>query len=191
MSLMSGNTYGAIFFSDGKRWASMMPEFTLITKCKKCHFIFWLNELNQKGSYDFNDPNYESFEHIDDAEFLEISDYVMALNNLDTIDTNHEAYIRRQIWWGYNDRHRRNEIFFLDDNDKNVYYHNCNRLIELLDNTDENHIIMIAELYRNTEQYDKSLKLLNSLKNPDFNWVVAPIHKECLAKNPFVFEIKD
>jgi len=42
ISLLSGNTFGAKCFSDGKRTAPMLPEFPAIVKCGKCGGFFWL-----------------------------------------------------------------------------------------------------------------------------------------------------
>jgi tetratricopeptide (TPR) repeat protein len=41
---MSGNTFGAKFFSDTKRVAPMLPKFPQITICPKCNTIFWLSK---------------------------------------------------------------------------------------------------------------------------------------------------
>ena len=43
-TLISGNTFGAKHYSDHKTIADMLPQYPEITKCKKCHNIFWLDE---------------------------------------------------------------------------------------------------------------------------------------------------
>jgi len=50
-SLISGNTFGATLFSDGKQIAPMLPDFPNLTKCKKCNAIFKISELKEVGTY--------------------------------------------------------------------------------------------------------------------------------------------
>ena len=50
-SLISGNTYGAKLYSDGKRVAPMMPEFPDLTKCKKCNAILSKNKIPNSTKY--------------------------------------------------------------------------------------------------------------------------------------------
>ena len=52
-SLMSGNTFGAKLFSDGKRITPMLPEFPNLTKCKKCNRFIWVNKLQEVGTYEW------------------------------------------------------------------------------------------------------------------------------------------
>jgi len=49
-SLLSGNTFGATYFSDGKRTAPMLPEFPAIVKCGKCGGFFWLENGEEDES---------------------------------------------------------------------------------------------------------------------------------------------
>jgi predicted nucleic-acid-binding Zn-ribbon protein len=46
-SLLSGNTFGGKFFSDGKLIAPMLPEFPAIIRCKNCKDFYWLSDENQ------------------------------------------------------------------------------------------------------------------------------------------------
>ena len=58
-SLLSGNTSGAKFFSDGKTIAPMLPEFPAIIKCKNCKTFYWLNDENQINESDIFGDYYE------------------------------------------------------------------------------------------------------------------------------------
>ena len=50
-SLMSGNTFGAKLYSDGKNDAPMLPDFPNLSKCAKCDTIFNLRELKEVGAF--------------------------------------------------------------------------------------------------------------------------------------------
>ncbi len=122
---MSCNTIGAKFYSDGKKVAPGLPDFPKITKYKKCNCIFWLDkaeqiETHQPGAiddskwYDVGGADKAEFSSIDDheqydaneAEFLTIDDYFEALELKLAESKNEEMYIRKKIWWAFNDRIR-------------------------------------------------------------------------------------
>ncbi|HEX8823312.1 MAG TPA: hypothetical protein VF794_25525 [Archangium sp.] len=48
-SLMSGNTVGARWWSDGKREAPMLPSSPLVTRCRGCGQYFWLHRGERLG----------------------------------------------------------------------------------------------------------------------------------------------
>ena len=106
-SLMSGNTFGAKIFSDGKRVAPMLPEFPDLTKCRKCNTIFWLSKLEEVGTYQWGYKKSPNWEKADKAKFLNIKDYFKALNDGIAENREEELYIRNRIWWAYNDRTRK------------------------------------------------------------------------------------
>jgi hypothetical protein len=42
-TLLSGNTFGAILFTDGKMIAPMLPEMPALARCKGCGVFYWLS----------------------------------------------------------------------------------------------------------------------------------------------------
>ena len=50
-SISSGNTFGAVLYSDGKTDAPMLPRFPDLTKCRQCQTIFWLSKTKEIGEY--------------------------------------------------------------------------------------------------------------------------------------------
>lgn len=80
-SLMSGNTFGAERYSDGKMIAPMLPEYPEITKCSKCNTIFWLDKAQKVGEILWNERSeiFEEWGNSEAAKFLTTHDYFKAL----------------------------------------------------------------------------------------------------------------
>lgn len=195
-SLISGTTFGAKIFSDGKL-DDMLPEFPDLTKCNKCDKIFWLSKLKEIGTYDIRYEYIKSdWENAENAEFLNIEDYFRALDEGLAENKQEELYIRQQIWWLYNDRVRSHRIeingesMFFDETDELKYRENCNRLISLLDQSDLNQRIMIAELKRNLGDFEGCLEIIKNIDEDDLNWIKKIFINECKKRNKLVVELK-
>jgi hypothetical protein len=48
-TLMSGNTFGATLWSDGKPDAPMLPRPPAITRCHACNEFYWLEDADELG----------------------------------------------------------------------------------------------------------------------------------------------
>jgi hypothetical protein len=185
---MSGNTFGATLYSDGKQIAPMLPRFPNLTKCKKCNSTFWLSDLKEIGECGWGaNENPAEWENAPYADFLNIEDLFRALNEY----KDNEMSIRQDIWWSYNDRVRNNQKLFMENspNDEAMWKENCESLIDLLDNNDTSQKIMIAELYRNLVQFEKCVEIIENLPK-DFDWIKKQFIDKCKQKNQFVFSIE-
>ena len=196
-SLMSGNTFGAKLFSDGKQVAPMLPEFPNLTKCKKCDTIFWLNDLKEIGTCDAWDKECPpEWKKANRAKFLDVTDLFRCLE-METVKYNNEEEkdVRLQIWWTFNDLLRKKKLKFFYKilmnyhSNNSLWKYNCKRLIELLDKTDVNQKIMTAELYRNLGEFDECMKLINSL-DKNLDWVTEKFKIECENKNKLLVQIR-
>lgn len=188
-SLISGNTFGAEIFSDGKRIAPMLPDFPNLTKCKKCDTIFWLSKLKEIGTYEWGDKKNPEWQKADQAEFLEIEDYFNAIINGIAENKNEELYIRQRIWWAYNDRVRNGKNLFGDENDEIKWRENCIKLISLLNQSDLNQRIMIAELKRNLGDFGGCLEIVKNIDNDKLNWLKDIFISECEKGNKWVIKL--
>ncbi len=190
-SLISGNTYGAKLYSDGKRVAPMMPEFPDLTKCKKCNAIFWLSKLEEIGTEELDDSHNSKWKDADDAEFLEINDYFKALGLGISENINKERFIRREIWWAYNDKVREGEgeKMFDNEDDEMRWKENLLNFIKLLDTSDINSMIMKAEIRRSLGEFDKCIKIMQSIDNQELDWLKEKFINECKQKNQLVIEL--
>jgi len=188
-SLLSGNTFDCKIYSDGKRIYPMLPEFPDLTKCKKCKHIFWLSKTNEIGSYNWGDENNLLWQNADKAEFLTIDEYFMALALNVAKDKSGEFYIRQRIWWSFNDRVRNGKVLYNSEEEKTRWESNINGLIKILDPDDVSQLIMIAELNRNLGNFEICLTIIESLDNPDLDWLKEAFIKNCSDRNQLVFQL--
>lgn len=188
-SISSENTFGAKIFSDGKRIVRMFPEFPNLTKCKKCDTIFWLSKLEAIGTYKSANPDNPKWQKADLAEFLDIDEYNIAIKTGVAENKKEELFIRQRIWWAYNDRYRNDCKIFIDEDDELNWRANVNELMNLLDQTDISHSIILAELNRNLGNFEKCISIIESIDNEELNWIKDKFLNECERKNRFVIQL--
>lgn len=188
-SLLSGNTFGARLFSDGKSIAPMLQEFPNLVQCKNCHTFLWLNRIKEEGKYGIGEEQSDpSWKDAYPVVFLNINEYYLALDTL-TLNKNDEIFIRTRILWTFNDKIRNGETTF-DEDEEQRWKENCKQLIKLLDPTDINQNLMIAELYRNLGMFEKCSIIIHAVNNDDVNWIKELFIKECEQENKYVFPLK-
>jgi len=177
-SLLSGNTCGAVFYSDGKRDAIMLPDLPNLTKCPSCGAIFWLSDLRELD--DDKLPDSDAREDTPYAEHLGLKDLYRALDENtsvkdETEKKQREIQIRRRIWWNYN---RKPDI---NENEKTAWRENCLALLELLDINNNDQRCTAAELYRNLGDFSKSLELARPLSKKYNTFRLRTMEACCLA----------
>ncbi|GBU21612.1 hypothetical protein R80B4_01508 [Fibrobacteres bacterium R8-0-B4] len=204
-SIISGNTFGSILYSDGKRIAPMLPEFPYIIKCGKCKTFYRLENKHKIGEYEgFDDESESMWENSDRAKFLSIDEYVEAINLKVYAIKDEELYLRRRLWWAFNDKYRRfdDEVFFnMNDKDrdrdidngkdKDIYESNCIQLIEILDKSEINDKITCAELYRNMGNFAECKNILETIQEEKYNWIKELLMNECEKNNKKVVLLRE
>jgi hypothetical protein len=190
-SLMSGNTVGAEWYSDGKQIAPMLPEFPNLTKCEKCNSIFWLHKLKEIGTFDWGDNDNPYWQNADEAEFLTIDDYFKAIDLAVAENEDEEFFIRQRIWWEFNDRLRNGTKIFVNENDESLYRGNCFALLYMLDIENDNHKITIAEIHRNLGNFEKSRVIIDSIDIPELDWLKYEFQTQIEKRNTFVFKFQN
>lgn len=50
---LSGNTFGALFWTDGKCEAPMLPDMPWLVKCPGCEAPLWIDEATKLGEIDW------------------------------------------------------------------------------------------------------------------------------------------
>lgn len=190
-TLMSGNTFDAIHYSDYKTEAPHLPSLPIISKCNRCNTIFWLDKLKKIGSYSYGKTNQEDWEAAEIAGFLNIEDLFRALNTKGIVsEKEDELYIRQNIWWAYNDRVRNGNNLFESSEDELKWRNNINHMMALLDPNDENEKMFIAELHRNLGNFEDCQSIMDSIRSSDYDWIKEPIRLECKKRNSLVIELK-
>jgi hypothetical protein len=179
-SLLSGNTFGAKLYSDGKQMAPMLPEYPTIVKCQNCESFFWLKDENEIKS---------KKENADKAKFLTSEEYLEAIDSKYYKNEDELKFFRIRLWWSYNDNARENEDIHLSEIDQNIYENNCVELIKILDQEEINEKIMVAELYKNLGDFDDCKKTLETF-DEKFNWIKELMNNKCNINDKGIFILK-
>jgi hypothetical protein len=159
-SLRSGNTFGAIYWTDGKREAPSLPNFPALVKCPHCDAFLWREDVAEnQGTI--------SLAGILPYKQLNILDMLKALQSGIASTPSQMRYLRTRLWWAANDRHRNiGKSLMSRTEDKGMYSHeealraNMNMLAALLSDTSPEERIMKAELMREMGQFGEVARLL-------------------------------
>lgn len=174
MSLISGNSSGAVKWSDGYTIMPMCPQNSEIQQCNKCKKYFPINEQNKVG--------YASSVSLSPS-LLTLSQWYGALQQFQKekrLNRKVEFTIRLHILWHYNHTHCQYS--------KRDFEQNCNRLLALMNRVGDDYLIMSAEIYRELGQYNKSLDLLHTA---NINGWGHEIKKAAIRKSADVFVLKN
>lgn len=162
MTLMSGNTIGATYWSDTKREAPMLPGVSVVQKCPHCGYYYFTN----KQPYKTSDKGY-SFE-LGTLSFDDCKEALAQCLN-ESLSSEDETTLRMYALFAFNDRYHRHTKDSKPNDDSKfkddfLYFKdNALRLIELYENDDET-VLFRAELYREIEMYKECLELIDSVK---------------------------
>ena len=193
-SIVSGNTFGAVYWSDAKREAPMLPDAPALVACPSCRTYLWIALLTSVGKIDcYNAPpdngelparweNAPRFRNPDGNDFAE----ALTAGLADTAE--HERYIRVRIWWSLNDQHRKGDR--TNRGHDTSFLSNLNRLATLLDDT-ANDTLLRAEIARESGCFAQTVELCDTLfgVNPERHLIdtAALIRARAIAKDQWVF----
>lgn len=188
-SLMSANVGLPTKYSDGKGIFTGYPEIPDQSKCKKCDTIFLISELDEIDLFFPGAEGSSKWEGADMADFLDVDDCFRLLADIPAENSDEELSMRVRIWRRYNDRIRNGENLFVDENDEVRWTENCHKLLSFLNPSDLNDKIMSAEIHRNLGDFDTCLRMMESLKDEDLEWVKVQFIRECEKKNRWVIKL--
>ena len=194
MSLASGNTIGAVQWSDAYRYAPMLPQISAIQKCPECGGYFFMNDIETRYAELDNGFNY-SFD-TGTLKFPEIKEALLRLEDAG-LNKNNELTLRLEFLFRYNDAFRNyssdshGKDPFDGDRERNetddkLHKENIKSLITLIDNK-----IMVAELYREAGMFDECLQALENCSSEDdfISTLISRIREKALASDTTVFEL--
>jgi hypothetical protein len=171
-TITSGNTFGATFWTDGKREAPMLPDQPWLVKCMHCQSLVWIDELDEveedgKGLT----PTEPSL-----AEYLEFLQQ-------NILETEKERYVRLRAWWAGNDARRESdEKNPLSEDERQ----NLQVFVEIMGGPDSSDRIMEAEIMRELGEYDRALAILVEPFEDGLTQAVGIIRNLVEKKDPFV-----
>lgn len=186
-SLMSGNTFGAILWSDGKLDAPMLPTTPLLVVCPFCQGLVWCNEVPE-----IEDPmaSFELFLLTSEAKEYDeptIDQYAHFLAT-HTLDADKARYVCIQLWWMHNDVRRKADQRIPLRADE---YTNLEQLIHLFDEKDTEQRLMKAEVLRQLSRFAEADALLKQVNDRAYADVVARLRTLVHAQDAALVRLND
>ncbi len=175
-TLLSGNTIGARYWTDGKMDAPMFPNNPALVRCPNCDSLLWLPEAREHG---FETPPrmFETVEGARDPIAPADADYLQAIEQGLAPDAEREKYCRVHAWHAFNDarRERRDAPELGDLPDETAA--NMKALFALLDRQAPAERMLRAELARELGRFPEALALLNHDFGEDYAATAAQIRE--------------
>ena len=177
-TLMSGNTFGAIYWSDGKREAPMLPQTPWLITCPHCKALLWIDALEKQINISSSEK--KKALHYTTPSF---NDY-LSLLPLKKPSLRKETYLRVQAWWTSNDKRRDKPLLMTP-----IEQQNALALAELLDESDTNNVLMKAEIFREVEDFETAMTLLERIQDSAYEKPVMFLKRHVEERNPFVKQL--
>lgn len=185
-TIASGNTFGARFWTDGKRDAPMLPDQPWLVKCRHCRALVWIDEQEKVGEVEPWDSGDATFGDARPYITPSVRDYFAILEE-GVSDNKKVTYLRRRAWWAGNDARRQGgDATPLSD----VETANLHAFAALLDESDENDRIMKAEVMRELGEYEDATALLSKPFSDGLAQAVAIIKGLTAQRISFVREME-
>lgn len=183
--VMSGNTLGAKYWTDGKVEApklSVMPKWV---RCPHCQALSWLEELKVATKLDkirFKKQLRNTKAYCKPSQ----QDFFKTLS-LPESDPSKEKYLRVRAWWTGNDNRRDTEIMSTLSLAEQTNLHALAPTLDLNGIYDR---IMAAEIKRELGQYEEALNLLMDVLNERSAIAVSTIIALARKQDSYVREIE-
>jgi hypothetical protein len=166
-TLLSGNTFGARIWSDGKQIARMLPRPPMFVLCHGCHEVYALRDAQEIGEAPLGPelarPEWES------APFVEEPDeaaYYAAIAKSDRGDADRHRSLRHLAWWRHNDPFRVDDDGVIPGESEDPRWRaNAEALLSLLGD-ELNDQFMRVELLRQLGRSAEALAQLNAIEGP-------------------------
>ena len=185
MTLLSGDTFGAQFWSDGKMIASRLPEVSFVQKCHGCgKYYFGFEVPTEKGdnvSFELGTLTYQEWKEA----YFQFSN-----------DDEHEGimeYLKFFLIQAYNDYFRGGTTSFPAQEDDTFIIGIIKEYIDLKDWSITTPLLK-AELYREANEMEKCAEVLSKIEEKNLNYYEGKIFiaiKERMEKGDRrVFELE-
>lgn len=208
-TLLSGNTFGARVWTDGKQEAPMLPQPPPVVKCRHCAACFWLVDAEPVGELDLwgadplepatgwpaavdhplsAPPTWRAAEYVEE---LSEADYYAAIRAGLAKGPKQERALRIFAWWRGNEPYRDGEDLFSSPPPPQAGRdENLRRLLPLLDGDTDSDRIMRGEVLRELGRWSEAEAALLRIESPDFAPAVAQILALCRAQDRAVRELR-
>lgn len=183
-TLISGNTFCAELWSDGKKIAPMLPEYPWIVKCKNCSKFFYTNDSRAIHSIHWDDKDSKDWDHVEFFVFPTFEEYFEALGTEVS-----EKYLRWKAFQSYNDLLRNNKEDSITLDMRDLYFDNLKSLLYLLSEDDLKELFTVIEINRQLGRFEKCKELLNKVDDLKNDQIKSLFLKEVGNKNTRLFRL--
>ena len=183
-SILSGNTFGATYWTDGKMEAPMLPAVPRLVKCPHCMFLLWIAELEVIDEYEGT----HSRDICSKAKpFLKpaFGDYMSFLESV-SLAPQAERYIRITAWRKGNDKRRRSQI---QSSLSRKEIGNIKVLEGLIDLSIGEDYLMAAEIKRELGLFSESEELLKGITDKQLTLAAKTVESLAQRKDQYVRQI--
>jgi hypothetical protein len=167
--LASGNTFGAITWTDGWMDAPMQPRAPRITRCHSCQKIYWVFLAPQLGFLPFDETGAAAgdFKDAPHVAPLTEADCFEALREGLGAGEELELELRVFTWWRGNDAFREPQHPAGHPASPEAVA-NMERFIAMTENGDEDLLLFRAEALRHLGRFDEARQTLNGVGCSDY-----------------------
>ena len=201
MTLVSGNTFGARLWTDGKQVAPMLPLPPAVVKCLHCGECYWLAKAKRRWFVGlwmrWMKPAWAAVQGVQEPTEEQ---YHRAIERGLATTPEQEKDLRVLAWWRGNDAFREAPIKPLQPNRKALaraipraqgpWRKNLEALTHLLDETDETGRLMKVEVLRELGQFESAKQLLSCIDSSELAAVVGKLHSLCTSGDTCVRELR-
>ena len=163
-TMASGNTFGALFWPDGRMEAPMMPNYAAYVGCAHCKTSFWIEDIKEVGQFSWGEKITDTFP--DATEYKEPTEEIFLQGLKDAnLTKNKEIYLRSNLMRLYNDINRDQKV---QRSATQAQIDNWKRLLEILENEPTADKLLKGEVYREMGEFDKAEATLKGEFDEDY-----------------------
>lgn len=196
MTLVSGNTFGARTWTDGKQIAPMLPRPPVVVKCHHCGEFYWLAEAEEIGTTnpregeggEVNPAWADAQEVVEPTE----EEYYQAIEKGFATNSGQERSLRVLAWWRRNDAFRDTaQAQVLEDaNASGACRENLEALGKLLTGEEDNDRLMKVEVLRELGEFESAMQVLSRVTSPNLDGIVHQFQSLCEDRDTCVRELR-
>lgn len=183
MSLVSGNTFGAEYWSDNKQIARMLPEISYIQKCPHCGKYY----IKSRQDVKYAKEGWSFDQGL--LTFAEIKEAYNQIAGEGFVNRQEESNVRMMLFHAYNDfYYRKEQSHDVDPSDHKMFVEHGLWLINNLITDD----VLKAEFYREIGLMEKAKQCLSNVKSDDdfINEIVQSVRERIDSNDSKVFRIR-
>ena len=195
-TLMSGNTFGARVWTDGKQDAPMLPQPPAMVRCHHCRAFYWLKDAKKVGLVEpWGEPAQDipaAWQAAEEVQEPSESEYYEAIHAGLARSQEQERTIRILAWWRSNDAFRDvgEAVVNAERLNEAERISNLQALLLLLNGNDEGSLIMRAEALRELGMWQEAEEVLSRIQSEGYAEVVSQIRALCRAQDGCIREFK-